>query len=204
MFFQRGPIKPPPPKPIIVKKPRPCTHLSGGKYNEYIERTETRSLGGVSVVLRSRVIRQVLPYKPFEPSSTVEAEAAALKRDVQASVPSDGNDTVSSTAWTAAEHAKVDAALRGFARWEVLFGQKLVRSTHCDRLTTNVEGICDACKKVAKDESLLAAINRVIFFVSLPELILTKCTEKSGGQSTSGNSARSSHSPREVLPETVS
>ncbi|KAJ7816595.1 hypothetical protein B0H14DRAFT_3743669 [Mycena olivaceomarginata] len=160
MFFQRGPIKPPPPKPIIVKKPRPCTHLSGGKYNEYIERTETRSLGGVSVVLRSRVIRQVLPYKPFEPSSTVEAEAAALKRDVQASVPSDGNDTVSSTAWTAAEHAKVDAALRGFARWEVLFGQKLVRSTHCDRLTTNVEGICDACKKVAKDESLLAAINR--------------------------------------------
>ncbi|KAJ7877549.1 hypothetical protein B0H14DRAFT_2567669 [Mycena olivaceomarginata] len=61
---------------------------------------------------------------------------------------------------SAAEHRQVDDALQGFARWEVDFGRKTIRSALCDKLTTNDDGICDACTKIAADSSLIHAINR--------------------------------------------
>ncbi|KAJ7082107.1 hypothetical protein C8R44DRAFT_992225 [Mycena epipterygia] len=158
-FFSPGPIKNPPPKPVIVKEPKSCTHLSGGKYIEYIDRTETRSMGGVSPSLRARVVRQVLLYKKFEPLKN-QARTAEATRWIEVSIPAQGNDCLVSLDWTDAEHVKLDAGLKGFARWEVDFGKKTVRSTRCEGLTTNENDICDACAKVAKDDSLVHAINR--------------------------------------------
>ncbi|KAJ7026886.1 hypothetical protein C8F04DRAFT_1296018 [Mycena alexandri] len=57
-------------------------------------------------------------------------------------------------------HVKLDAALKGWARWEVDFGAGTVRSTRCEGLTTNPDAVCDACKKVSKDESLMHAVKK--------------------------------------------
>jgi hypothetical protein len=160
-FFEAGPIKNPPPRAVIPKVPKSCRYLSGEKYTEYVERTETRSMGGVSPKLRARIIRQVLMYKKFEPLKNAP-RTAALVRKIELSVPASGNECLASTDWTEAKHAKVDEALRGFARWNVDFGNKTVRSTRCEGLTTNQDEICDACHKVAKDPSLVHAINRVV------------------------------------------
>jgi hypothetical protein len=117
-------------------------------------------MGGVSVELRARLVRQLFRYKEF-PALKSEDTASSI-RQVQTSVPANGNDCVPSAEWTRAEHQKTDQVLRGFARWEVDFGKKTVRSTRCEGLTTNDNHICDACAKVGKDESLVHAINRVI------------------------------------------
>ncbi|KAJ7836006.1 hypothetical protein B0H13DRAFT_1913303 [Mycena leptocephala] len=157
-IFEPGPIKNPPPKPIIIKAAKSCAGLLGGRYTEYIERTETRSMGGVSPALYARVIRQVLAYKNF---ATLKREGTVdSTQPVECSVPADGNKCLPAPDWTPTEHGKVDDALRGFARWEVNFGKKTLRSTRCEGLTTNDDGICDACAKVATDSSLVHAINR--------------------------------------------
>ncbi|KAJ7893124.1 hypothetical protein B0H14DRAFT_3675785 [Mycena olivaceomarginata] len=159
-FFAPGPIRNPPPKPVIVKEAKSCLGLTGGKYTEYIDRTETRSMGGVSVELRTRLVRQLFPYKEFP--ALKSKDTASSIRPVRTSVPANGNDCIPSAEWTRAEHQKADKALGGFARWEVDFGKKTVRSTRCEGLTTNDDNICDACAKTGKDESLVHAINRVI------------------------------------------
>ncbi|KAF8156205.1 hypothetical protein K438DRAFT_2076139 [Mycena galopus ATCC 62051] len=158
-IFSPGLIKNPPPKPVIYKIPKSCTYLEGDQYREYIERTETRSMGGVSVTLRARLIRQVLPYKKFEPLKSETTMTSPAIHQSLVVVPKNGNDRLPSAEWTAAEIAKVDEALRGFARWEVDFGKRVIRSTRCEGLTTNDDGICAACQKLAKDESLVHAIN---------------------------------------------
>ncbi|KAJ6593023.1 hypothetical protein B0H19DRAFT_1245824 [Mycena capillaripes] len=121
-FFRPGPIKNDPPKPPpAAPEPRSCTHLAGGKYTEYIERAETRSMGGVSQALRSRIIRQVFMYKKFP---SLKTTVPSLVANAESSVPASGNDCVASADWTENEHARVDEALRGFARWEIDFGNK--------------------------------------------------------------------------------
>ncbi|KAJ6579492.1 hypothetical protein DFH09DRAFT_1445551 [Mycena vulgaris] len=152
-YFKPGPIKNPPPKPAVVKVAKSCVGLFGGKYKEYVERTETRSMGGVSMQLRGRIIRQVLLYKKFGPLKAEARTAEAMHR-IEASVPANGNDCVASPDWTEAEHEIVDDALAGFARWEVNYGKRTVRSSRCGGLTTNEDEICDACRSVAKDLSL--------------------------------------------------
>ncbi|KAJ7511549.1 hypothetical protein B0H11DRAFT_2268643 [Mycena galericulata] len=158
-FFSRGPIKNPPPKPVAIIPPKSCVGLSGNKYTEYIERTETRSLGGVSTTLRARLVRQIFLYKQFQPLKN-EARTAELIQRVEMSVPTRGNDCLASPDWTESEQRKFDDALKGFARWEVEFGNKTVRSARCEGLVNKPGGICDACMKVASDESLIHAINR--------------------------------------------
>ncbi|KAJ7079838.1 hypothetical protein C8R44DRAFT_654000, partial [Mycena epipterygia] len=85
---------------------------------------------------------------------TATSRTTEMIRRVESSIPAEGNDCLVSPDWTDAEHAKVDDALKGFARWDVDFGKKTVRSTRCEGLTTNKSGICDACENVAKDASL--------------------------------------------------
>ncbi|KAJ7827674.1 hypothetical protein B0H14DRAFT_2814178 [Mycena olivaceomarginata] len=114
-------------------------------------------MGGVSQALRSRIIRQVFMYKKFPSLGTT---VPSLVANTEPSVPASGNDCVASADWTENEHARVDEALRSFARWQVDFGKKTVHSTGCEGLTTNESGICDACLKVAKDQSLVRSINR--------------------------------------------
>ncbi|KAJ6503931.1 hypothetical protein C8R45DRAFT_924266 [Mycena sanguinolenta] len=121
-FFDPGPIRNPPPKPVIVKEAKSCLGLMGGKYTEYIDRTETRSMGGVSVELRARLVRQLFRYKEF-PALKSEDTVSSI-RPSQTSVPANANDRIPSAEWTHAEHQKADKVLRGFARWEVDFGKK--------------------------------------------------------------------------------
>jgi hypothetical protein len=117
-------------------------------------------MGGISPTLRGRIIRQILFYKKLTALKgqprTAESDAA-----VAASIPSDGNDCTASRDWTPAEHAKLDEQLQGYARWEVLFSKKTIRSTRCEGLTTNANGICDACHGISRDPSLLRSIRRV-------------------------------------------
>ncbi|KAJ6494482.1 hypothetical protein C8R45DRAFT_1095403 [Mycena sanguinolenta] len=153
-FFAPGSIRNPPPRPIVVKKEKSCIHLSGVKYIEYIARTETRSMGGVSPSLRARIMRQILLYKKFGP-----LKAAVRTVEFEGSIPTDGNDRLPSPEWTPSEHRKVDDALGGFARWMVDFGKQTVRSARCGGLTTNHDEICDACAKIAKDQSLIHSMN---------------------------------------------
>ncbi|KAJ7751325.1 hypothetical protein DFH07DRAFT_774922 [Mycena maculata] len=166
-FFAPGSIKNPPPKPVIVKTPKSCVNLSGDQYKEYIERTQTRSLGGVSATLRGRVVRQVLFYKKF-PLSKKEPHTAEMIRRVELSVPASGNDCLTSPDWTDEEHQRVDVALQGFARWHVDFGRRTIRSARCEGLTTNEDLICDACSKVAGDRALMHAVARKNREANLP------------------------------------
>ncbi|KAJ7041877.1 hypothetical protein C8F04DRAFT_1390777 [Mycena alexandri] len=147
-FFDPGPIKNPPPKPVILKEPKPCRHLSGGR---------TRSLGGVSPVFRGRLIRQILFYKKFAPLKSKPQTAESIRR-LELSIPTEGNACMASPDWTAAEHEQVDVALKAFARWDVDPATKTVRSSRCEGVTRNDDNICDACRKVAKDESLVHAV----------------------------------------------
>ncbi|KAJ7080860.1 hypothetical protein C8R44DRAFT_754213 [Mycena epipterygia] len=134
--FAPGPIKNPPRKPIVIPQPLPCQYLSGDDYREYIERTETRSMGGISPTLRGRIARQILFYKKL---NALKKDARTPESDavVESSIPTDGNACIASRQWTNAEHVKLDDALQGYARWEVNFAKKIIRSTHCEGLTTN-------------------------------------------------------------------
>ncbi|KAJ7714729.1 hypothetical protein B0H16DRAFT_1807499 [Mycena metata] len=165
-FFDPGPLRNPSPEPVIIPIPKSCKHLSGGVYVEYIQRTMTRSLGGVSAVLRARLARQVLLYKKFGPLKGQNTPESI--QQVEHSIPAKGNDCLSSPDWTATEHAKLDAALKGWARWEVNFGAGTVRSTRCEGLTTNPDAVCDACRKVSKDESLMHAVKKANNEAALP------------------------------------
>ncbi|KAJ7837146.1 hypothetical protein B0H13DRAFT_1912627 [Mycena leptocephala] len=160
-IFDPGPIKSHPRKPVISKPPetRSCQHLSGEEYNEYIERTETRTMGGISPVLRSRVARQVFMYKKLAALKSGK-DTPRLRKQVEMDVPEDGNSCLSAADWTEIEHIKLYEALKGYARWEVNYVKKFVRSTRCEGVTSNDDGICDTCNKLANDQSLKHAINR--------------------------------------------
>jgi hypothetical protein len=154
-----------------------CRHLHGEPYIEYISRTQTRSLGGVSLIQRSRIIRQLFPYKPFPCQKPITGENKEAKNwsgdeevelitadvvEVKHEVPSDGNKQVKSTKWTKGELVKHDNIMRGWARWEVDVGAKVVRSTKCARRTTKKDGVCKECRALSNDESFKSDLRKVI------------------------------------------
>ncbi|KAJ7243493.1 hypothetical protein C8J57DRAFT_1243438 [Mycena rebaudengoi] len=160
-LFDPGPHKPtprPPPLPAAPLEPKSCKHLSGDKYMEYIERTETRSMGGVSTELRGRIARQVLFHKKFPPlkNDSLVANGGATEQ----LIPSEGNDCIASPDWTLDEHDQLHGNLRGFSRWVVHYAKKTVASAHCEDLTANLDQVCNACLAVSKDESLQRSIRR--------------------------------------------
>jgi hypothetical protein len=151
-----------------------CQNLHGEHYAAYIRLTHTRSLGGVSLTQRSRIIRQLFPYKPFPrrkaESSSEEQEArsdgeieiiSVDDSQIKQEVPKDGNKEVKSAFWTAAELKQHDEKIRGWARWEVDKSAHVVRSTKCTRLTTNPDKICDECQEVSRDESFKSDVRKV-------------------------------------------
>lgn len=154
-----------------------CQHLNSDKYEEYITHMHTRSLGGISFQQRARIIRQLFPYKPFPTprTDTKNNEAKNWSEDeeeevtgtdgtkIKCEVPEDGNKHVKSTMWTIAELKRHDENMRGWARWEVDIGVKIVRSTKCERTTTNVDGVCEECQIVSKDGSFKADVRKVPF-----------------------------------------
>jgi hypothetical protein len=148
---------------------RPCEHLRGSEYQEYILRIQTQSLGGVSHSLRSRIIRQLFLYKFPELSSENQ-------------VPENGNKSQKVGHFTNAEKAKLDETLIAWARWEVDYTNGFVKSTKCSGVTQNDDGICSPCKEVAADQSFKKAVNRVrrSFLRCIRLLIIVQLPEKQG------------------------
>ncbi|KDQ50062.1 hypothetical protein JAAARDRAFT_200304 [Jaapia argillacea MUCL 33604] len=123
--------------PPVVEMRMACQHLTDRMYTEYILRTHTRTLGGVSPTLRARLMRQIFPYKPFQPLKGLtnlpgggdvgsnETDEDAIEGDetmdvvVKVEVPTDGNTKVNESQWTDGERRRFDKNLKGWARWEV-------------------------------------------------------------------------------------
>ena len=157
---------------VDVKKP--CKHLRGKEYDEYIQRIQTRSLGGISPTIRGQVSRQLFPYKPFPPlkndlgqpanhSDNPEMNHAPVVPGTPESmvIPNDGNEEIEHRHWTKSEVKKHDQALMGWARWITDRMNGFIRSTCCECVTSNKDGVCDACKAIAKDESFQRSVRRV-------------------------------------------
>lgn len=107
-----------------------CKNLCGPEYFEYITRTLTYSLGGVSPVKRAQLARQLFNYKLWGPLATSDNDDKLLENStmvempsptaaIKVETPSDGNEQVSSIRWTTEEHLKMDTEMRACARWEV-------------------------------------------------------------------------------------
>ncbi|KAJ7362732.1 hypothetical protein DFH08DRAFT_799751 [Mycena albidolilacea] len=162
-IFAPRPIKSHPREPVATVEPpetHSCRHLTGAEFIEYIEPTETRTMGGISPQLRSRIARQVFLYKKLAGLKR-DDEYPRRRKQVEKDIPADGNDCISSADWTDTEHRRLYDALKGYARWEVNYAKKCVRSSRCEGLTPNLDGICDACTKLAKYPSFTHAVNRV-------------------------------------------
>lgn len=166
-----------------------CVHLRGGVYAEYISRTQTRSLGGVSPKLRGRITRQVFPYKPFAPLNNSAGQHPQSRRATPASpmttsdLPDESNIECEEKKWTDRERNLLDDTLKGWARWSVDFGRGFVRSARCEGTTTNKTSICDACEHLAsKDAGLKKSLSRVgAFLLRLPYALLTMSYSETEG-----------------------
>ncbi|KAF9020418.1 hypothetical protein BDZ89DRAFT_1203567 [Hymenopellis radicata] len=139
----------------------PCTHLNGKRYDAYIERTPTRSLGGISQEFEARVARRLLPWKPFPDmkKGNGDGRLRGVGSDVQ-SVPSSGNVRVKTEEWTRWERERVEQALRPWVRWEVDFLNRFIKSPRCEGVTTNQNSRCDQCHLVTKDKAFKNAVYR--------------------------------------------
>ena len=124
----------------------------------------------MSPELRARATRQLFPYKGLpllekEPRTKdiglIFVETKTRSIPTSAKTPKDGNDFQSEKKWTKQEKRRLDEVLLGWARWEVDYVNGFVRSARCEGMTTNADGICDACMDVSTDESLKRSIRRV-------------------------------------------
>lgn len=126
---------PPPPTPTE------CQQLQDDKYIEYILRMQTCSNGDVLSRNRGQLIREMFPYKPFgsqaqkkkpvmgmsQSGDSDESEAGSCTTVVvKSEVPKDGNKNVPMAEWMDAEIVKHDEKMRGWARWEVDQGLRVV------------------------------------------------------------------------------
>lgn len=141
----------------------PCQHLTGPKYTEYILRTQTRLLGGISYKLRAWITRQLFMYKPFPAVKDFACGKESQRAVVDLkSVPWEANCSLKEKDWTNDEQKKLDASLLAWARWEVDYVNGYVCLSQCERRTSNKSGICDACEKLAlSDQAFKHAIRRV-------------------------------------------
>lgn len=127
---------------------------------EYILRTETRTLGGVSPHFRARLIRQVFYYKNLALLKGSEPVKVSTTAD-EKPIPEDGNNRPGGRDWTTTEQKKIDELMRKWARWEVNFVHRYISSTQCEGMTSNVDKICNECSRVGDDEALKRSIRRV-------------------------------------------
>ena len=145
--------------PVLPKLDEACIHLTGGDWDEYILRTHTRALGGISPTLRARIVRQLFPYKNFP---SMKCTAQAPDNTVATSdVPANRNTEKDEAKWSEVELSQLDNTLRGWARWEVNYDQRYVKSTGCEGTTKNKSKICDKCIELAKDKGLKRSVQRV-------------------------------------------
>ncbi|EMD33802.1 hypothetical protein CERSUDRAFT_76503 [Gelatoporia subvermispora B] len=160
------------PPAMRVDKMYTCKHLCDEVYQEYISRTRTRGLGGISVIFRGRAARQLFPYKnlpPVKGDGVGHKEQNIITCSVKHEVPPDGNRRQPEHMWTNQEKQKLDLTLKAWARWEVHYHGKFIRSTRCEGTTSNMSNICDACEKLTSDRALKKAISRKMKEAGLPE-----------------------------------
>ncbi|KAI0688076.1 hypothetical protein C8T65DRAFT_746794 [Cerioporus squamosus] len=128
---------------------KPCQHLTGKEYEEYILRTHTRSIGGVSPSLRGRISRQLFPYKKLPPLKEERDDEEKGEANIKGEMPD------SDEAW---------------ARWSVDYKRRSVRSTRCEGTTSNKDGVCDVCQDLRrKDEGFKRVLRRKNAEACLPE-----------------------------------
>ncbi|KAH7903097.1 hypothetical protein BJ138DRAFT_1120733 [Hygrophoropsis aurantiaca] len=134
-----------------------CRQIRGEKYDEYIMRIRTRTLGGISPEFRAHAERCLFPYKPFIPlkESRKDLPAITPTKDLK-----ETNEEIKEQNWTAAEKQAFDQVLRAHARWEVDYANGVVSSIRCEGRTNAPDQICMACREVMRDESFKRAIRR--------------------------------------------
>ncbi|KAG6908109.1 hypothetical protein DXG01_006147 [Tephrocybe rancida] len=148
----------------IMAKAQPhvlCRNLTGKEHKEYVLRSRTRRLGGISPAFRARSARQIFPYKPF-PAMKADSVPVSTGPPVKHETPDWGNKKVEGLLWTSEEKLKLESTLRAWARWEVDTVANLVRSAHCKRMTNNKNEICDACASVKNDPSFKRAVKHAV------------------------------------------
>ena len=162
----------------------PCQHLSGPEYSEYILRTETRLLGGISYDLWARIAWQLFPYKPFPPLKDCAVAIGEQIPVCKTEKPTwETNESIKEADWTADEQKKLDMNLLAWAWWEVDYANRVVKSTHCKGTMTNKSGVCEACEKLASDSALCHAVWRVSVCTLWIVWRLTKSCRKCGNLS---------------------
>lgn len=161
------------PDPVLVV----CQHLNGPEYEEYILRTQTRSLGGISPTFRAQTARSVFPYKPFPPMQDREVrkeEARTKQPPIKlipfaecATPPKTGNAKLEEKYWTPEEQRYFDDTLKGFARWEVDYAHRFVKATTCAGTTINENAVCDECQDLAETNT---ALKKALYRVSRDDI----------------------------------
>ncbi|KAH7911457.1 hypothetical protein BJ138DRAFT_1126007 [Hygrophoropsis aurantiaca] len=142
-----------------------CKHLTGGQYTEYILRTQTRLLGGISYELRARFCRQLFPYKPFPKlkNTANKDHQMFVKQEPNAEngQKRERNTHVKEKDWTDDEKQQLDVSLLAWARWVVNFADGFVQSARCEGKTANKDKVCNKCKELAaSDEAFKHAVRR--------------------------------------------
>ncbi|KAI1786080.1 hypothetical protein LXA43DRAFT_975946 [Ganoderma leucocontextum] len=144
-----------------------CKNLRGPEYLEYILRTQTRGIGGVSSLERARVLRELFPYKRFPETKNLPASSPV---EVKMEVPDDGNTERDERKWTRSEQRKLDHELQSRARWEVHYDERYIKAKRCEGMTSKKSEICDACENLAKnDEGFKKSLKRKNDEAELPE-----------------------------------
>ncbi|KAJ7580903.1 hypothetical protein C8J56DRAFT_1057878 [Mycena floridula] len=158
-------------KAYIAPNKTSCLHLTGSKYNAYIDRTTTRKLGGVSIELVARVGRKILPWKNFSElkNTNTDARVTNLTAPVDTSVPPNGNLRIPIDEWTKFERGEVDKVLLNLARWEVDFEKRMIKSSACEGTTSNRDSVCYACTALTRDEVFKKAVQRKVKVKSLTQ-----------------------------------
>ncbi|KAI0349019.1 hypothetical protein OH77DRAFT_1415677, partial [Trametes cingulata] len=157
----RRTVHPVPAAPVQLRSV-PCEHLRGDEFLEYILRTQTRSLGGISSRRRGLVVRQLFPYKRLPPLQDRALSGPGVGTAIAlAGAPEGGNLELSESKWTLKEQLALDHALKARARWIVDYGRQYIKSTRCDGMTENETGVCDACDQLRRtDEGFRRSLRR--------------------------------------------
>ncbi|KAJ6631496.1 hypothetical protein B0H10DRAFT_1938373 [Mycena sp. CBHHK59/15] len=148
-----------------------CKNLRGQEYQEYILRTQTRSLGSVSLEFRAWAMHQLMPWKPHrelkQVRNTKDTKTVFSAKHIGSDIPDGCNSHLEYRKWTQKEKNLVNEVLRAWAQWEVDYTDGCVRSTWCHGTTVNQDLICDACIAVAKDDSFQWTVRKVgVHFLS--------------------------------------
>lgn len=144
--------------PLPKDKTRVCQQVTGQEYEEYILRSRTRMLGGISPEFRAHVMRCLFPYKPFNDLEKTSEKMPAIS---SARGLTKKNDSTKERNWTDDERRLFIKTLGAFARWEVDYANFVIRSPRCEGKTIEPGQICKACQAVLNDPSFKRVVRRV-------------------------------------------